>query len=93
MNQREIDDYRKAVTHGTCWTDDTQCNQCTSLPMCNLTKILLDTIEAQQQEIEQLQAQSKIYEGMLLNAIGNMGVNIAREHHNPRIAAIEGVKE
>jgi CTP-dependent riboflavin kinase len=51
MNQREIDDYREAVTHGTCWTDGKQCNECTSLPMCNLTKKLLDAIEEQQQEL------------------------------------------
>ncbi len=45
----ELENYRKAVTYGTCWTDDTKCNECTSLPMCNLVNKLLD-------EIEQLEA-------------------------------------
>jgi hypothetical protein len=49
----EFDNYRKAVNQPTCWVENKKCNECTYQPMCNLVNKLLDTIEAQQQEIQQ----------------------------------------
>lgn len=75
LSMEEVKQLRAATTHGTCWTEDTDCRNCASLPMCNAVRNLIDTIEAQHDEIELLRNQ------MIQAARGSAGiVDLAEEN-------------
>ncbi|HUV84241.1 MAG TPA: hypothetical protein VMV86_00945 [Methanosarcinales archaeon] len=70
LSMEEVKRLKAAVTHGTCWTEDIECRNCTSLPMCNAVRNLIDTIEAQQQEIDRLYRWvSDLQRGIYVNCV------------------------